>query len=199
MEITNTAPSTQPKRDQPQEMDTTRSRSASRGSDSDTRSIPDDPDARKVFIQEVSGVMHSTFLASRHDPNHVYNLPESSTPPKQTPNRHAQRSRPPNRPPCLRARSTQSQSTPILLLRPLIYLARNLLPPRYDTLPAQDASHRVGRTHELNPIPTDARSPPTAILHHSKYKLREARPADSTPYTRIANATKQPACDGGPL
>lgn len=60
MEITNPAPSSQPKRDQPQEMDTTRSRSASRASDSDTRSIPGDPDARKVFIQEVSGVLHTT-------------------------------------------------------------------------------------------------------------------------------------------
>ncbi|OOQ81554.1 hypothetical protein PEBR_42612 [Penicillium brasilianum] len=71
MKISIPAPSSQPTRDQPQEMDTTRSRSASRASDSDTASIPDDPDARKAFIQEKAALLRNRLqTAMRNVPNH---------------------------------------------------------------------------------------------------------------------------------
>lgn len=65
---------------------------ASHSSEKDTRAVPEDPDARKVFIQQVSGV-HSI----HHSWWHVLTIPaESNAPPQSTPNRHAQRHRPPD-------------------------------------------------------------------------------------------------------
>ncbi|KAJ5174658.1 uncharacterized protein N7482_000535 [Penicillium canariense] len=51
--------SSQPERDQTPKMETNRSRSASRGSDSDTRSVPEEPQARKVFIQEKAALLRN--------------------------------------------------------------------------------------------------------------------------------------------
>ncbi|GLI72833.1 hypothetical protein PoHVEF18_001017 [Penicillium ochrochloron] len=72
MEIAIPTLSSQPERDPPHEMDTTtRSRSASQASDTETRSIPDDPDARKVFIQEKAALLRNKLqTAMRNVPDH---------------------------------------------------------------------------------------------------------------------------------
>ncbi|KAF3387441.1 hypothetical protein F1880_000323 [Penicillium rolfsii] len=65
--------SSQAKRDQAHQMETiTRSRSASRASDTETRSMPEDPDARKVFIKEVRAVPNGPpAIPAEHIPNYT--------------------------------------------------------------------------------------------------------------------------------
>lgn len=56
MDIRVPTPSSQPERDQPQDlMETDKPSTASNNPKKETQSIPQDPDARKVFIQQVSG------------------------------------------------------------------------------------------------------------------------------------------------
>lgn len=58
---------------------------ASQGSNQDIRTVPEDPDARKVFIQQVSGAsFHSPLLVACAN-----YTPESDAPPDPTTNRYA--------------------------------------------------------------------------------------------------------------
>ncbi|KAJ5577637.1 uncharacterized protein N7459_006601 [Penicillium hispanicum] len=60
MESRVSTPVPQPQRDEPQRMETQRSPTASQTSDEETRSIPEDPDARRLFIQQKAALLRNT-------------------------------------------------------------------------------------------------------------------------------------------
>lgn len=75
---------------------------ASQGPSQDTQTVLEDPDARRVFIQQVSGVsFHESFLGACAN----YTL-ESDAPPHPTTNSHAQCHRQPDRPSSIRVGGT---------------------------------------------------------------------------------------------
>lgn len=126
---------------------------------STTRLVPEDPETRKLFIQQVWINPHIYPVDHKNKPPKLTLNPsvESQSSPEPNPKRHAPCSRSPIRPSTVRAGSPQPQITPIVRTRSLHTESTRKRPPRQLQLPVFHPS-----------TPSDlARAQPTLQYHHS--------------------------------